>query len=113
MYINIKVKPIKYTATTKSQLLEKMKMHGFSVGTYGETHSSGMDKDRVRVYTCEKRRRKTVQTRKPGSDKTKSSVVRNGHWVGCVYNISHSLLSAAGLKVKQENNTFKLVSKKK
>lgn len=112
MNITVKINPIKYKAATKQGLLNKMGMTSGCFGTYGNTRSSVISKDGVRVFTCEKFRRKTKQRFSKSKGKTVSTVVRPAHWVGYVYAIPYSVLDAAHLKVEQKTRTFQLVARK-
>ena len=114
MRLSLDIKPRKYKAATKQELLHKIGMTSFSTGTYGDVHHttlSSYDMSHMKVYTCQKFRPKFKQTKK-SDGVTKSKKIREGYWEAHMYHIPTSFLDAAGLKVVQDRRTFKLVKRK-
>lgn len=105
MEIRIKIKPQKYTARTKDELLQKItngKCFTFSSdGCYYTSYNS----DDKYVYTLQKHRPKIAQ-RKDNRGKTiGSSVIKEGFWVGYVYKIPKNL----PIKVYQKLRNFTII----
>jgi hypothetical protein len=112
MRLTLDIKPIKHIARTKAELVWKMGMTGyFSSSTYGCSHYIS-DHDCMCVFTCQKFRPMFIQ-HKDDHNNTTSKKIREGYWEGYVYRIPKAFLDAAGLKVVQNNRTFKLERRKK
>lgn len=106
MQIKLNIKPTKIIGKSKYQCLDTL-MNG---GWFGELHNgwnnytegyailSPKAYDFVIVYTCQKYRRKIVNGEYVPT-----------HWEMYAYKIPVELLKMAGLKVKQESRSFKLV----
>lgn len=119
MKLTLTVKPTKYVARTKDDLMRKMKMAGYSSSSmFGDSRYaySLNSKDPIdgfiMVYTCQKYRPKFKQTKDSRGITKSSKKVFHGYWEGHVYRIPKAFLQAAGLKVEQGLRTFKLVKRR-
>lgn len=119
MILRTKIRPSKYRATTKDELISDIRRDfcgNWSFGSVGRHFSySGMKADSVYnresiliVYNAHKVRRKTIQ--KKGKDgKTKSKIVTKGHWIAFVYKFDLELLQKLGVKsIRQLQNNFEI-----
>lgn len=107
MKLNINVKPIIFSATTKEQIVEKIEQyHMVSVGSTGNYLAPypHLNRNTIRVYNLEKHRK--VVERKVKKGKTSSEIVSRGHWVGYVYDIPKEFFKIGKLKVKQNYRNF-------
>lgn len=113
MKFSINLKPIKLEATTKSELVSKIKNMNHSLRHTFSNLGNGLydEKNKVfYVYNLQKFRRKSIQN-KIFDIQQESQVIRRGHWIAYIYKIDEGLLKALGKKVQQGVRNFKLKNK--
>ena len=112
MIARTQIKPRKVTATTKQELIEKIRGLSFRYCFYNGTNGAYYDYDKsmYHLYNANKIRRKTKQTKRviKGNVATKTEVIRHGHWEAFVYAIPMSMVS----NVKQNSRNFTVEFKK-
>lgn len=117
MIARIEIKPRKVTATTKQELIEKIRGLSFRYCLYNGTNGAYYDYDKrqYHLYNANKIRRKTKQIKRviksgvnKGNVATKTEVIRHGHWEAFVYAIPMSMVS----NVKQNSRNFTVEFKK-
>lgn len=119
MNINIKVVPIKYTASTKADLLSKIdRQFAVTVGNFGIALKGMFDynRDKIRVYNLHKVNAKYDHSAKfksgPRKGQRKPSVkVRDSQWIAYVYDLDRTLLNLAKLQVTQNHRNFTIKSR--
>lgn len=89
-----KVKPQRYTASSKSALLDKISQGcNYTVGTFGSGYIRGT---KFRMFNCHKIRRKRG--------------LHNTHWVAYVYRFDEDLIKALDIRVVQNPRNFEIKS---
>lgn len=122
MQFSVNLKPTKLEATTKSELVSKIKNMNRSLRRTLCNLGNGLydEKNKVfYVYNLQKFRRKTIPTKKVVyktiNDLSYSSYgkfkIRPGYWVAYVYKIDEGLLKTLGKKVHQGVRNFELKNK--
>lgn len=115
MKISVKVKPYKYTAGSKENVMRKGLNNAYvSFSNYGvhyTKHSAGSNKFAY-VYTLEKHKQKFIHElykTGPSKGKTKKIVkVRDKQWIMHVYKFDLELLRLAGITLHQKTRTFEI-----
>lgn len=117
MRLTLNVKPTKYEAPTKEDLVSKITSnYVFSMGHdkgigytgYRTFGTLSYDKDSIRVINFHKVRKKVERLkRKNPKQATPSKVIKPSHWIGYVYKFDFNLLQAMGVKeIKQNTRNF-------
>jgi hypothetical protein len=127
MKVTVNVPGIKYVKhyadnvvakTTKAHVIRKIQgtlVAGFGMYGTGFVASAHKDRDFVRVYNIEKRRKvvKVVTDPKKLKKGIKREIVTPSHWVVTYYDFPLELLKVAKIRVVQGTRTFKIESLKK
>lgn len=109
MRLYIEVKPSKYTAKSREELIHKLPVSGHTFSRYGNYYAE--DKDYVYAVNFQKFNKKTKQT-KSKNGKTVSTILRRKHYVAYVYRLPKVWLAETKTEVKQDRIHFRLVKKK-
>lgn len=110
MRLYIDVKPSKYTANSRAEIIRKLPVSGYTISRYGNYYAE--DKDYVYAVNFQKFNKKTKQTKSKTSGKTTSTIIRRKHYVAYVYRLPKVWLAETKKEVKQDRTHFRLVSKK-
>lgn len=110
MKLILDIKPIRTTSSTHDGVLEAIRTnHYFCIGSLGNYLQPypNQNRDTVRVYNLEKRRKRVERYRTRGKKATQSRVIKPAHWVGYYYDIPAQVLKMAGVKVSQTPRFFR------
>lgn len=113
MRLITKLRPNKYVGKTKSDINSKANLYGWCSSGYGHSYMSPNVRENEFIYVVNyiKVRKKTEQ-KKQKNGKTKSTIIRNSHWIGYVYKIPMSWLKSEKKKVIQKTRNFIIVDSK-
>ena len=112
MQLKLNIKPTMVTGLTKADVVSKISAgHVWSVYRNGKHLISypKHKKDTIRVYSLEKRRKKTRHGIR-NNGKYFSETLRDAHWVGYYYDIPAEILKLAKLAVYQQDRNFLIKS---
>lgn len=111
MIFQTKIKPTFYIGATREDILDKIKQ-GYNpiVSVYASLALKPcpylVNKDHIRVYNIEKRRKKVNRFSKNG--KSHSTVINGNHWIGYVYDFPVELLKVSRKKLVQRQRFFEI-----
>jgi hypothetical protein len=116
MILKLNIKATKIQGQSKSELMDRLHMYGYTVSSkYGSYYGSMNDRDEyILVANFQKVNKKTKQVKKniKGKIKTVSTIIRRAHWIAYYYRIPKAWLEASGSKVEQRSRNFVIKNKK-
>ncbi len=123
MILKLNIKPNKFTGRTKADVLARIPVGSFVIGTHGTYHKKSerglaSEEGTAFVYTLQKIRRKVCRSGHKfksvkGFKVQKSIELRSASWICNLYMIPEAVLRVAKLKVEQGNRTFTIKPKSK
>ena len=110
MEVKIEIKPMRFTASTKDELINKISNNGSYCWICGGGLNYSylghlIDENTVRVYNLQK-----YKTKKKNVNKKHYQLVRKLYWEAFVYDIPIDLLRLGKLRVTQYARNFELTS---
>lgn len=124
MKFTLNIKPTKYEAPTKDQLVSNITRNKINatgiigVGNknfYYNGYRNGIlyrDDNKIIVMNLLKVRKKVIQTKdKKDKSKTKSKVINKGHWIAYVYTFDINVLKELGYKRLEQKTRNFVISK--
>jgi hypothetical protein len=111
MKLTLNIRPVRVTATTRARVMSTIQGgHCVAMGSQGSYLAPypGHNRDTVRVYNLEKRRKRVEITVHPRTKKVGRSVVSPAHWVGHYYDIPVEFLRLGRLRVRQLTRHFEI-----